>query len=197
MTIKNTDKSYGTVAKWLHWLTALMFLLSYSSVYYRRWFTEDKTIENWTVLQLHLSIGITIGVIFVLRVLWRTINKAPQLEPGTRLEHLAVHIGHYMLYAMILIMVLTGYFGTGANTEYFSLFEIPKFEDTAVFSNLVFDGLGLTFDEFEKPMDFIHKDILGSWLVWMLILGHVIAALYHTYIKRDQTLYKMMRGNNG
>lgn len=197
MTIKNTDKSYGTVAKWLHWLTALMFLLSYSSVYYRRWFTEDKTSENWTVLQLHLSIGITIGVFFILRVLWRIMNKTPQPEPGTRLEHLAVHIGHFTLYVMILIMVLTGYFGTGANTEYFSLFEIPKFEDTAVFSNLVFGGLDLTFDEFEKPMDFIHKDILGSWLVWMLILGHIIAALYHTYIKKDQTLYKMMRGNNG
>lgn len=197
MTIKNTAKSYGVVAKWLHWLTALMFLLSYTSVYYRRWFTEDKTSENWTVLQLHLSIGISIGVLFILRVLWRTMNKTPQLEPGTRLEHLAAHVGHFILYAMVLTMVLTGYFGTGANTDYFSIFEIVKFEDTAVFSNVVLDWLGMTFDEFEKPMDFIHKDLMGSWLVWMLILGHVLAAMYHTYIKKDQTLYKMTRGKSG
>ena len=191
MTIKNTDKSYGMIAKWLHWLTALLFLLSYICVYYRRWFTEEKTSENWTVLQLHLSIGVTIGVIFILRIVWKTINKTPQFESGTRLAHLAIHIGHYSLYAMIIIMVLTGYFGTGANVDYFSLFEITKFENTAVFK-----WLGLPFDELEKPMDYIHKTILGSWLVWMLILGHVLAALYHTYIKKDQTLYKMMKGNN-
>ncbi len=194
MTFKNTDKSYGTVAKWFHWLTALMISLSYASVYYRRWFTEDKTSENWTILQLHLSIGITMGVIFVLRILWKTVNKTPQLESVTRLEHLAVHMGHYTLYAMIFIMVLTGYFGTGANTEYFFLFEIPKFEDTALYSNFFFDWLGLTFDEFEKPMDFIHKDIMGSWLVWMLILGHAIAALYHQFVRKDNTLSRMWFG---
>ena len=44
-------------------LTALLFLASYVSVYYRHWFTEDKTPENWTALQLHLSIGITIAVV--------------------------------------------------------------------------------------------------------------------------------------
>lgn len=94
-------------------------------------------------------------------------------------------------------MVLTGYFGTGANTDYFSLFEIPKFEDTAIFSNLVFDYLGMTFDEFEKPMDFIHKELFGSWVVWMLILGHIFAALYHHFILKDQTLSKMTKGNDG
>ena len=194
MTLKNTDKRYGMVAKWLHWLTALMFLLSYTSVYYRRWFTEVKTSENWTVLQLHFSIGVTIGGLFILRIFWRIMNKTPKSESGTRYEHLAAHIGHYTLYAMMLIMVLTGYFGTGANTDYFSLFEIPKFEDTELFSNVVFDWLGMTFDEFEKPMDFIHKNIFGSWLVWMLIVGHIFAALYHQFMRKDNLLSRMWFG---
>ena len=42
--------------------TAALFLASYISVYYRHWFTKEKTPENWTALQLHLSIGVT-GVI--------------------------------------------------------------------------------------------------------------------------------------
>jgi len=196
MPFKNTEESYGVIARGLHWLTAFMFLLSYASVYYRRWFTEAQTSENWTVLQLHFSIGVTIGVLFILRVFWKTINKKPRPESGTQYEHLAVHIGHFTLYAMMLIMVLTGYLGTGANTEYFSVFEIPKFEDTNLFSSLVFDWLGMTFDEFEKPMDFIHKDILGSWIVWILILGHSCAALYHHFILKDQTLLKMTKGND-
>jgi cytochrome b561 len=91
----------------------------------------------------------------------------------------------------MIIMPVTGYIGTGVNTEYFFLWDIPKFENTWLFEYLVRDGLGLTFEEFEKPLDFIHKEILGAWLVWLLILGHVSAALYHHFIKKDRTLHKM------
>ncbi|WP_281558648.1 cytochrome b/b6 domain-containing protein [Thalassomonas sp. RHCl1] len=191
MEFKNTADNYGTIAKWLHWGTAVLFLASYMSVYYRHWFTEEKTPENWTALQLHLSVGVTIAVVVVLRVVWRMTNRVPDLEPGSKLEHLAAHAGHYALYAIMIIMPITGYVGTGVNTEYFFLFDIPKFEDTQLFVSLVSEGLGLSFKEFEAPIDFIHKEILGAWLVWMLILAHVMAALYHQFVKKDRTLAKM------
>lgn len=189
--IKNTAENYGVIAKWLHWLTALLFLASYCAVYYRHWFTEEKTQENWIALQLHLSIGITIAVIVLLRIIWRTINQKPDQEPGTRVEHIVAHIGHYALYAMMIIMPVTGYIGTGVNTEFFFLFDIPKFETTKVFQYFIADGMGLTFKEFEKPIDFFHKELMGAWVAWLLILGHVVAALYHHYVKKDRTLIKM------
>ena len=195
MTMKNTARDYGSVAKWLHWLTALLFLLSYVSVYYRHWFTEAKTPENWTALQLHLSAGISIAVVLVLRILWRAGNRLPEPEPGSRMAHLAAHLGHYALYAMMIIMVVTGYIGTGVNTEYFFLFDIAKFESTALFNSLVSETMGLNFETFEKPVDFIHKDIFGAWLTWMLILGHVMAALYHHFVRKDRTLVKMTLDN--
>lgn len=191
MTIKNTAENYGSIAKWFHWLTAILFLASYGAVYYRHWFTEEKTPENWISLQLHLSIGITIAVIVVLRIIWRIMNQNPEPAPGTRLEHMAACIGHYALYAVMIIMPITGYIGTGVNTEYFFLFDIAKFESTAMFQTLVADGMGLTFKEFEKPIDFIHKEIMGAWLVWLLIVGHAGAAMYHHYVKKDRTFKKM------
>jgi cytochrome b561 len=196
MSVKNTVDNYGSIAKWLHWVTAALFLGSYITVYYRHWFTEEKTPENWTVLQLHLSIGVTIAVIVVLRVVWRIANRAPDLEPGKKLEHLAAHLGHYSLYAIMIIMPITGYLGTGANTEYFFMFDIPKITDTQLYVSLVSDGLGLTFKEFEEPVDFVHKKILGEWMVWILIFGHAAAALYHHFVKKDKTLYKMTIGNS-
>jgi cytochrome b561 len=191
MRLKNTSTSYGSIAKWIHWSTALLFLASYVTVYYRHWFTEGKTPENWTALQLHLSVGVTIAVVVTLRVFWRQLNRQPELEPGTKLEHSAAELGHYALYAVMILMPITGYLGTGAATEFFFLFDIPKFEDTALFQTLVAEGMGLSFKEFEKPLDFLHKDIGGAWLVWLLILGHVTAAIYHHLVKRDRTLRKM------
>lgn len=191
MGIKNTADNYGTIAKWLHWSTALLFLGAYASVYFRHWFTEEKTPENWTALQLHLSFGVTIAVVVTLRIIWRIFNRPPELEPGTKLEHVAAHAGHYALYAIMIVMPITGYIGTGVDTEFFFMFDIPKFESTPLFVTLVSDGLGISFKEFEKPIDFIHKEVLGAWLVWMLILGHVLAALYHHFVKKDRTLHKM------
>ncbi len=187
-------RDYGTIAKWLHWGTALLFLAAYVSVYYRQWFTEAKTPQNWTALQLHLSFGVSIAVIVALRLIWRWLNTQPTAEPGTRIEHLAAHLGHYALYAVMIIAPLTGYIGTGVDTEFFFLFDIPKFESTALFTALVEQGMGLSFAEFEKPIDFIHKEILGAWLIWILILGHIAAALYHHLVKRDRTLLKMTHG---
>lgn len=191
MTLKNTSTSYGSIAKWLHWITASLFLASYIAVYYRHWFTEEKTPENWTALQLHLSIGVTIAVIVALRIFWKILNQNPDLEPGTRIEHLAAKSGHYALYIVMIVMPLTGYLGTGVNTEYFFMFDIPKFESTYLFNMLITEGAGISFKEFEQPLDFIHKDIGGAWLVWLLILGHAAAALYHHFLKKDHTLHKM------
>ena len=192
MSLKNTADNYGSIAKWLHWLTALLFLGSYVSVYYRHWFTEDKTPENWTALQLHLSIGVTVGIIVILRIIWKFMNRSPDPVAGSKLEHLAAKSGHLALYAVMIIMPITGYIGTGVNTEYFFLFDITSFKDTEFFlSNF---GNTMTFKEFEKPIDRIHKQIMGEWFVWLLILGHVLAALYHQFIKKDRTLAKMTTG---
>lgn len=194
MNLKNSADNYGFIAKCLHWGIALLFLASYVSVYYRQWFTEEKTPENWTALQLHLSIGVTIAVIVMLRIIWRITDPVPKLEPGSKLAHLAAHTGHYALYAVMIIAPVTGYVGTGVDTEYFFLFDIPKFEDTKLFSFLISDGLGMTFKEFEEPIDFIHKEVLGEWLIWILILVHASAGFYHHFVKRDRTLLKMTTG---
>lgn len=195
MALKNNPNNYGVIAKWIHWIVALLFLGSYSTVYYRHWFTEEKTPDNWTALQLHLSIGITVAVIVVLRIIWRNMNQQPDPEPGSKLAHLAAHLGHYALYAVMILMPITGYVGTGANTEYFFLFDIPKFESTWVYQWLVTDWMGLTFKEFEAPIDFFHKEIMGEWLVRILIIGHIFAALYHHFFKKDRTLKKMTTGS--
>lgn len=194
MSMSNTRENYGTVAKWIHWATALLFLGAYASVYFRHWFTVDDTPINWTALQLHLSFGVSIAVLVVLRIIWRIMNRTPDEEPGTKMEHLLAHAGHYALYAVLIIMPVTGYLGSKVNTEFYFLFDIPMFESTSLFRSVIRDGMGISYEAFEAPLDFVHKQILGKWLAWMLVVGHILAALYHHYVKKDRTLRKMTTG---
>ena len=194
MSMRNTRDNYGTVAKWIHWGTALLFLGAYASVYFRHWFTVDDTPINWTALQLHLSFGVSIAVLVLLRIIWRMMNRTPDEEPGTKMEHLLAHAGHYALYAVLIIMPVTGYLGSKVNTEFYFLFDIPMFESTSLFRSVIRDGMGISYETFEAPLDFVHKQILGKWLAWMLVVGHILAALYHHYVKKDRTLRKMTTG---
>ncbi|WP_275404654.1 cytochrome b/b6 domain-containing protein [Paraglaciecola marina] len=88
-------------------------------------------------------------------------------------------------------MVISGYAGTGTGTSYFSIFVIPKFEGTWLYNYTIIDVLHLDFQSFEKVADYIHKEILGALFMWLLILGHICAALYHHYINKDRTINKM------
>lgn len=160
-------------------------------MYYRHWFTEEKTPENWIALQMHLSLGVTLSVFILLRIIWRLMNKTPRDVPGTRLEHMAARTVHLVLYAMMIIMPVTGYLGTGVNTEFFLQFDIPKFSDTQLYKVVVEGWLGLTWEAFEAPVDFVHKNS-GEYFVWALILLHAGAALYHHFIRKDVVLKRMI-----
>jgi len=60
-----------------------------------------------------------------------------------------------------------------------------------MFSYIVSNSLNMTFKEFEKPIDYIHKELGGELIVLLLIGGHIAAAMYHHFIRKDRTLHKM------
>lgn len=188
---KNTQERYGKMAMIMHWSVAALFLLLYVTVYFRQWFTERDTDINWLALQLHLSFGITVAVFIGLRIVYKLWDRAPKDPPGNKWEHWGAKLGHWSLYAIMIVMPITGYFGTGVNTEFFNLFEIPKFRDTAIYDVVVTGWMQLDWETFEAPMDFVHKQG-GATLVWMLIAVHVAAALYHHVHKKDNVLRRML-----
>ncbi|MEG9861655.1 MAG: cytochrome b [Parvularculales bacterium] len=197
MTIKNTKKNYGLISILLHWIVAFGFLGAYAAVYYRHWFSTGgfsmtELNSNMISLYLHLSFGITIAVFVVLRIIWRLMNKTPDdVSGGNKLEHLAAHGMHWTLYAVMIIMPVTGYMGTKLDTNFFFLFDIPKFNDTWLYPLIVEQWLETDWKSFESVMDAIHKNG-GAYVVWVLIALHAGAALYHHFIRKDAVLKRML-----
>ncbi len=190
--IENNRNRYGMVAQALHWIVALLFVAAFAAVYFRNWFTEPGTATNLSALQLHLSIGISVLVFAGLRLWWRLRSRMmPDELPGSRLEHLGAKLVHVGLYGVMIAMPVTGYVGTGVDTDFFGIATVPRFADTPLFDVAVGRGMGLTFEEFERPIDWLHKT-LGELLVLALVGLHVAAALYHQYIRRDDVMRRML-----
>lgn len=186
--IENSRDRYGMIAQALHWMVALLFVGAFAAVYFRHWFTEVGTSPNLAALQLHLSIGLSVLVFAGLRLCSRTI---PDELPGSRLEHVGARAVHAALYGLMVAMPVTGYLGTGVDTEFFGIATVPRFADTPLFDVAVTRGMGLTFEEFERPIDWLHKT-LGEVLVLALVGLHVAAALYHQYVRRDGIMRRML-----
>jgi cytochrome b561 len=185
---RNTHDAFGSVAKALHWLIAAFFLCSYASVYYAIVFTVDGMRANDIAVQLHITCGILVAGLILLRIVWRHGNVRPTLPPGPALEHLTARIIHASLYACMILMPVTGYLGTYRDAEWLGL---PNFGRTAAFEWIA-ERFDTRWEAFEVPMDFLHRDVGGSKLVWILIALHVGAALYHHFVRRDGTLLRML-----
>ena len=91
-----------------------------------------------------------------------------------------------------IVMPITGYLGTYRDAEYLG---ITKFGDTRLFA-WVAATFDTTWDQFERRFDFVHRDILGSKLLWALIVIHVGAALFHHVYRRDGVLTRMLPGRS-
>lgn len=180
--------SYNKLAIAFHWTTAALFLIAYVAVYYRIWFTTRGEPANIVAMRFHTIAGVSIGVIAILRLVWRRVAPPPAFAPGPAIEHLAAKAMHYVLYAFMIIMPLTGYLGLRAPLGWLP---VPKFEDTAIYRWLVTERLGLTWQEFEAPMDWIHHTS-GAFVLSTLIVIHVSAALYHHYARHDDVLSRMI-----
>ena len=188
---KNTADTYGVIAIALHWIVALAFILNYAIIYYREWFVEEKTDQARALISYHTAIGVSVIVFVLLRIIWRFMNRQPNEVPGSSLEHFAARAVHLMLYAVMIFVPLSGYLGTGGPSQLFFAIEIPRFADTQIFKTVVEGWMSLDWDEFEAPMDFIHKKG-GAYVVWVLIAAHAGAALFHHFVRRDAVLKRMI-----
>lgn len=172
---------YNPVAQALHWLTAALVL----AVLPLAWvaISLPPAPAKGTLFTLHKSVGLTILAIVVLRIVWRMVRPAPPDPQAPRLLTLIGRVNHSLLYAIFLIMPISGYLLSalsGRDTPYFWLFTIP----------------GLTKDEgIQKIAESIH--VVGQWFVYALVLLHVAGTAWHLIIRRDGLLERMLPVQDG
>jgi cytochrome b561 len=179
------DGQYGAVAKWFHWITVILIAIALPTGFVIKFITGDaEGAYKMGFYAIHESAGLTVLVCAILRLLWKATHKAPphppELPPAMRIAAAATH---HLLYAMLIIQPLLGFFATNAwgfplqgQTAYLGFIDLPKFMDTS-------EGLA-------NALQWLHT--IGGYLFLVLLIAHVGAAIFHHAIRKDGTLMRML-----
>ncbi len=171
------SNSYSAVAKALHWAMAfgIFGLVVLGSV------MSDMALspEKLQYFSWHKWAGVTVFMLVWLRLVWRLINPPPAYPEGMSLnvKRLA-SAGHVALYALMVIIPITGWLmssAKGVPTVWFGVLPLPDLISK------------------DKALGELLQEVHGtlSWIMVILIAGHVAAALKHHFIDKDDTLRRM------
>ena len=190
---------YTKTAIILHWLIALGIFIMFGI----GWFMADLPkkvpdqasfdlfdlgIFSWQVAQpvsprsfyfnLHKSIGVTILALIFIRIVWRFTHKPPVLLASYKKSERKLASGaHHLLYMLMLAVPLSGIV-MALNSKYgIKWFGVPFMAGTD-----------------NKPVrEFwvsAHQTI--GLILLLVVIIHILAALKHKFIDKDETLSRMM-----
>lgn len=162
----------------LHWVSAFTVIGMFASglwmvdlTYYSDWY---KTAPHW-----HKSVGLLLFAITALRLMARAATSRPPSFSNT-VEKTLSHVGHALLYTLMIALFISGYListADGRAIDVFNWFSVPAF--------------GELFENQEVIAGDAHFYI--AWSLIVLSTIHVIAALKHHFLSKDDTLKQMLR----
>ena len=126
---------------------------------------------------LHKSIGVTLLALIALRIFWRITNQPPALLATMKeWERKLAKGGHHLLYLLMVIMPLSGLI-------------------MATYSKYGVKWFGVPFISGKDNPDIWHlfegvHEVLGFIFITVIIV-HIIAALKHQFIDKDETMKRM------
>lgn len=171
---------YGGVAKSLHWLIVALLIAQYTVA----WTMPDINPHTpiTTLVDLHFSIGVTILVVALVRLLWRWGHPVPLVSDNVPAwQDMIARATHALLYLLIFVLPILGWVDAcfrGLPIHFFGIATIPPLLPPER------QLAGRTGD--------IHT--LTSYVLLGVVGLHVLAALYHHFWLRDRVFFRMLPG---
>lgn len=173
----SSSNRYSPLLIALHWFMFVLLAVVFVTIEIRGQFPRGSDTRE-LVKALHFMLGISVLLLVVIRLAMRLSSKTPAIVPEPKLwENLLAKVVHITLYAFMIFMPIAGWIilsAEGHGVPFFGL-ELPPLVD----KNL----------ELAEQVEDLHKQI-GSFGYYLIGL-HVVAGLFHHYVKRDNTLRRI------
>jgi cytochrome b561 len=178
MAVLPDAERYDGLARTLHWLTVCLIVAQFGIA----WTMPDihRGTQPVGLIAWHLSLGIAILVVTLLRGGWRLAHGAPP-PPATLAPALKAvsRVTHFALYALLLALPLLGWANASSRGWPVTLFWVVPLPPLAPKGSALGHSLGD-----------IHQ--LAAWVLLGVIALHVLGALYHLFVVRDRTVARMV-----
>lgn len=168
-----------------HWIMAMAILFMIGLGLYMTRLPPGN--EQFVLYQLHKSIGITVLLAAVLRIVWRLANPVPRLPASMKpWERWLARFSHYGLYVLMLGTPLLGWAVVSSS---------PLNVPTVLYGSIPWPHLPVLAELQNKEAV---SNVLAEWhevaafAILFLFLLHVAGALKHHFIERDDTLRRML-----
>lgn len=178
MALMNTNSKYGSLAKWLHWIIAILIIVMLVVGFFMGDLPKETGLQGFTY-NAHKITGLIILLLVCIRFIWTLINVKPDL-PGTPsfLEKFAERSVHWLFYLVMFAMPLSGWImatAAGYNPHMFGIhFAMPFIHKSKSLSDFA---------------ESTHEII--AWVIIVLLVLHIAAALFHHIVKKDDVLKRM------
>ena len=182
MRLGNSTERWGAVSMLLHWLVAvLVFALLAAGFVMESGLIQDRT-TLFALYQAHKSFGLLVLVLAALRLVWRLFFPVPIL-PGTLKpwEKRLAGVTHIALYGLLFAQPLVGWLMVSA-----SPLQIP----TVAFGVIEVPHLIGPDKVTENALKAVHG--LLAWALMAVVALHLVAALKHHLVLRDDVLRRML-----
>jgi len=176
--VERKGASYTGVAKALHWLILALLIAQFIFAWTMPHIGRNTPVT--TLISLHFTFGIVILAIAIFRLVWRFTHAEPPPEDGIPpWQTASARIVHWLLYLLLFLVPILGWINASWRGMPIVIFgaQLPQLVATRS------SGWGWTGD--------IHA-LLANYAMLGLIGVHVLAALYHYFIRRDRVLQRML-----
>lgn len=164
----------------LHWVMVLLISAVYATILLRENYPKGTDIREG-LKTWHFMLGLTVLALVVIRLIARLSSRRPPISPELPAwQSLLASATHFALYAFMLAMPVAGWVilsASGKTIPFFGL-ELPA---------LVGQSKALAGQVKE-----LHETVgtIGYFLIGL----HALAALFHHYVVKDDTLRRMLPG---
>ena len=175
MHVNNTLTEYGLISKLLHWISAILLFIQIPLGFYL--VDLDFGPERLSIEVIHVTMGLSIFYLVILRLLYKIFNPTPKLEPSVlKGQKFLAKLNHIMLYVTILTITISGIFKKLFNGEtLIIIFKKIKIQDNFELGELFYD---------------IH--VYSNYLLIALIAIHLMAVVIHKLFFNDNLLKKIL-----
>ncbi|WP_064791529.1 cytochrome b/b6 domain-containing protein [Shewanella woodyi] len=164
------------VSRKLHWCLVFSVFMTYTTAYYRYWYTSQSEVTNWYLLVIHINFGILVLVLTVVMLAYRMLKRSAHV---TISSVLAARVVHYCLYFILLMMPIAAYIGTAVDIPLLGVVYLSGFFRFEVVEHWIREEVGMLMIAFIEPFATFHKDVGADIILPFLLLGHIGAAVVH------------------